>query len=109
VPKPAFELTAKKLDAKPAAASPKKIWNKTKASKSTAIQANPSLGEKKAAPAEKTVSSKGEPNGPRQWLRVEQTSVRGFQPTRRLSLQVIRAGRSESGDCESQTSAEPSD
>lgn len=60
VPKPAFELTAKKLDAKTAAASPKKIGTKAKANKSTTFQANTSVGEKKAASAEKTGAGKGE-------------------------------------------------
>ena len=60
VPKPAFELTAKKPDTKLGAGSSKKVAIKAKANKSAAIPANQTAGEKKKmASAEKPVAGKG--------------------------------------------------
>src|ERR1700674_3482429 len=60
VPKPAFELTAKKPDTKLGAGSTKKVAIKAKANKSAAIPANQTAGEKKKmASAEKPVAAKG--------------------------------------------------
>jgi cell division protein FtsQ len=57
IPKPAFELTPKKLDPKTAIAGTKKARGKIKA-KPTAKSANASAGAKKTATPEKTASSK---------------------------------------------------
>src|ERR1700722_20243428 len=60
VPKPAFELTAKKPDTKLGAGSTKKFAVKAKANKSAGIPANQTAGEKKKVPsAEKPVAAKG--------------------------------------------------
>jgi cell division protein FtsQ len=59
VPKPAFELTAKKPDTKLGAGSSKKVAIKAKANKSVTIPANQTAGEKKRASAEKPVAAKG--------------------------------------------------
>ena len=60
VPKPAFELTAKKPDTKLGAGSTKKVAIKAKANKSATIPANQTAGEKKKmASAEKPVAAKG--------------------------------------------------
>src|SRR3984957_13985116 len=59
VPKPAFELTAKKPDTKLGAGSTKKVAIKAKANKSATIPANQTAGEKKRASAEKPVAAKG--------------------------------------------------
>ena len=60
VPKPAFELTAKKPDTKLGAGSSRKVAIKAKANKSAAIPANQTAGEKKKmASAEKPVAAKG--------------------------------------------------
>ena len=60
VPKPAFELTAKKPDIKLGAGSAKKVAIKAKANKSATIPANQTAGEKKKmASAEKPVAAKG--------------------------------------------------
>src|ERR1039458_2825649 len=56
-PKPAFELTPKKLDPKTAASGTKKAAAKAKASKTAAKPANASAGSKKPAPVEKTATS----------------------------------------------------
>jgi cell division protein FtsQ len=56
IPKPAFELTPKKLDPKTAVAGTKKAGSKTKANL-TAKSANASAGGKKAVPPEKTALS----------------------------------------------------
>jgi cell division protein FtsQ len=60
VPKPAFELTAKKPDTKLGAGSTKKVAIKAKANKSAAIPANQTASEKKKmASSEKPVAAKG--------------------------------------------------
>ena len=60
VPKPAFELTAKKPDTKLGAGSTKKVALKAKANKSAAIPANQTASEKKKmASSEKPVAAKG--------------------------------------------------
>jgi cell division protein FtsQ len=59
VPKPAFELTAKKPDTKLGAGSAKKVAIKAKANKSATIPAKQTAGEKKRASAEKPVAAKG--------------------------------------------------
>ena len=59
VPKPAFELTAKKPDTKLGAGSSKKVAIKAKANKSATIPANQTAGEKKRTSAEKPVAAKG--------------------------------------------------
>jgi cell division protein FtsQ len=58
VPKPAFELTAKKLDPKGAAGVTRKAGGKAKASKAAAKPANSSTGTKKPAPVAKTATPK---------------------------------------------------
>src|ERR1039458_4364484 len=57
VPKPAFELTQKKLESKTTAGVTKKAGGKAKASKTAAKPANASAGSKKPAPVEKTATS----------------------------------------------------
>jgi cell division protein FtsQ len=110
VPKPAFELTAKKLDAKPAAASPKKIGNKAKANKSTTLQPNTSAGEKKAASAEKTGAGKGEKQ------RVAPVAARRANERKKIPVHATAKPASHPGGqkpspaiAKSQASAEPSD
>src|ERR1022692_929674 len=57
VPKPAFELTQKKLESKTTAGVIKKAGGKAKASKTAAKPANASVGAKRPAPVEKTAMS----------------------------------------------------
>src|SRR5580698_4041423 len=59
IPKPAFELTQKKLDAKPAAAGTKRAGGKSPA-KPVAKSAKASAGSKQAVPPEKTATSKAQ-------------------------------------------------
>jgi hypothetical protein len=59
IPKPAFELAAKKLDPKPAAGSAKKAVNKAKAGKDATFATYSPAGEKKLAPIAKAATNKG--------------------------------------------------
>jgi cell division protein FtsQ len=59
IPKPAFELTAKKLDPKPAAGLGKKVVNKPKVSKVANVATNSTTAERKPVSAAKPLTSKG--------------------------------------------------
>jgi len=108
VPKPAFELTAKKLDSKPAAGPAKKV-GKAKPSKT----ANASVAEKKVAAVEKPVAAQSAKKHAGA-MAVHHAVVRKKVPARNASATAKSASHSggqkpSPAIAKTQASSEPSD
>src|SRR5579863_9976437 len=109
VPKPAFELTAKKLDPKPVAGSPKKVGVRAKTNQPAAAS-NPTASAKKPANAQKVNASKSEKQ------RVAQVAAHRATERKRAAAHATAkpvnhaAGQKPSpAIAKSQSGAEPSD
>ncbi|MFZ0295870.1 MAG: FtsQ-type POTRA domain-containing protein [Candidatus Sulfotelmatobacter sp.] len=112
LPKPAFELTAKKLDPKAATASTRKVGAKANPTKTTTIAPNSTLAKKSIA-AEKTVTEKLSkrrvtPVAARRKIEHKKTSSRSSSVTAKPSGHT--GGRKPSpAIAKTQTNPEPSD
>ena len=113
VPKPAFELSQKKLDPKAAAVVTRKAGAKTKASRPAAKSANASSGAKKTAPAEKKAALKS--GKPTAHVPVAKQTAVGKKPPARKSGASPKSAAHTGGQkpspaiAKSQASGEPSD
>ena len=109
VPKPAFELTAKKLEPKPAAGSAKKIGVKAKPNKAAAAP-NTVSSEKKTPAAGKTTAGKVEKRRSTQ-VAMHRASERKKTPAHAAAKPANHSGGQKPSPAiaKSQASAEPSD
>jgi cell division protein FtsQ len=109
IPKPAFELTAKKLDPKPVAVGTKKVGVKAKANQAVAAP-NPSASAKKAAPAQKATAIKSEKQHGAQ-IASHRASERKKAAAHAAAKPANHAGGQKPSPAiaKSQASAEPSD
>jgi cell division protein FtsQ len=111
IPKPAFELTAKKLEPKPAAGSARRVVNKPKISKVANVATNPTTAGRKPASAARPLTSKG---GTKRSVPVSahRTAERKKIPGRASGASAKSASRGQKPSpaiAKTQASSEPSD
>jgi cell division protein FtsQ len=111
IPKPAFELTAKKLDPKPPAGSAKKVVNKPKVSKVANVATNSTTTERKPASAAKPWTSKGatKRSVPVSARRIAERKKVPGRPPGASAKSASRGQKPSPAIAKTQASSEPSD